>query len=204
MEKPRLHLTRKKIAQFIFLVMVTALTVSLVEATITYVEFQSAVKNFELQSTDLQVSIDTSDINLAINFTFTNPTAYRGFELKSLLTTFYYEGESHILIISPGGPRVGTPYQAIETNWWELTTDRELVINQYLNPFSNIKKQMTATVKGQNAELFINFYEMQGRFQQNIRWMITSRVNIYTQAFISTLTFDFQHALNSTLPNLHH
>jgi len=167
------------------------LTVSLAEATINYITFFMGAKNLELRVNDIDFVLGQQDVNVIINLTVLNPSSYRGFQLKLVDGVLYYEGENHTVVISPGGPRAGTPYKAIETSWWELPPT-EVVINHLLPPYSSRDVLMELNLKDEPAKQFREFFEKLGRYQENINWKLHCRVFLQTPTFLGTIDFEFQ------------
>lgn len=189
-----MQMSRKRSLQIIFMVLVASSTIFLVQATINYVEFYAALRNFDLKITSADYSIENKTVEFTIHYNATNPTPYNDLKLDSLINGLYYQGENHTVIISYGGPRGGTPYEKIITDWWEFTI-QEVIFNTQFNPYSNMDLQVKTSITGENARLFIDFFERKGKYQESIQWRIDSTAIVSTPAFIKTLNLEFQQFL---------
>jgi len=187
-------LSKQQKVGLVLLIVVTVSSISLVDATTRYVGFFNALANIELRRGDLTFVTTQRSLNITIKLKIVNPTSYRNLLLNGMSGTVFYEGENHTVVVSPGGPRSGTPYQAIETNLWELPESYvSLAQPMQVPPYSTSVFSMNVTAKGETAETFSKYYEKVG--QQNIRWQLALRVSLTTPTFlgIMELQYDLDH-----------
>lgn len=183
-----MQVSRRKISQTILFIVIITSAISFVVTTINYVDLCSALANFQLRVEEVDFVLNNGNIDLTINFTISNPTRYGGFELRGVYTTLYYEGEPHN-ISSGGGPRGGSPFEVIETRWWQLQPNEDDFSRRVL-PYSEISIPMIFRVTGKDAELFTAFLEKQGQ-QKNIQWKLDTKVILETPTFLGTTSLEF-------------
>jgi hypothetical protein len=190
-----LNLSRRRKSVILLLSVTTVSLISLLYYTVKYVEFFNALTNFEVQIDKIDFATTEDSLNVTVELEIRNPTGYEDLLLNGMSGTIYYEGENHTIVVSPGGPRSGTPYQEIETNLWQLP-------DGYISPVQPIRIQsystnhftMSITAQNETARSFNDYYE-RTTGQPDIRWQIDLRVSITTSTFLKTmdLQYDFIH-----------
>jgi len=184
-----LQISKRKVSQTILFIVLITSAISLAGTTINYVDLCSALANFQLRVEEVDFVLNNGNIDVTINFTISNPTRYGGFELRGVYSTLYYEGEPHN-ISSGGGGFMGTsPYQVIETRWWQLPPNEDDFARSVL-PYSEISVPMTFAVTGKDAELFTAFFEKQEQ-QKNVQWKLDTKVILDTPTFLGTTSLEF-------------
>lgn len=184
-----MQVSKRQIPQIILLIVLILSAISLVDTTMNYVDFCAALANFQLRVDAVDFVVDGSNLEINIDFTISNPTRYGGFLLGSVYATLYYEGEPHNVTVSPGGPRVGTPYQVVETRWWELPPNEVDVARQVL-PYAVISISTSRRVTGDDAKIFMAYLEKQSN-QNNIQFRLDTRVFLVTSTFLGTTSLEF-------------
>jgi len=185
------EISRKRGLQVIFTVLVASLMISLAGATINYVQFFGAIKGFDVKVTKAEYSVENSRVEFTINYQATNPTPYNDLKLSSLINGLYYQGENHTVTVSYGGPRGGMPFEEVVTDWWEFA-EQEVIFNRQFSPYSTMDLEVKVTIAGENARLFLDFFERKGKYQEGIQWRVDITAIVSTPTFIKTLDLEFQ------------
>ena len=187
-----MHVSRKQIPKIILLAVVTLSTISLVEATLNNVRFYHALTNFELQVIGIDFVTNHESLNVAINLKVSNPTSYDRLQLEHISGTAYYEGEPHTIVISPGKTILGgTPYQEIETRWGERATVG-MSIERPILPYSVTNISMNLNAKSETAKIFTEYFDKQGRHQEDIRWQLNLIVFLDTPTFLNMISLEYE------------
>jgi len=113
-------MSKRQTAKILLLAVTVLSSISLADATTKYLGFFNALANLKLELTGLRFSTTQDDLEVIVTLKVKNPTDYGDLMLNGMTGTVYFEGENHTIVISPGGPRSGTPYQEIVTNLWQL------------------------------------------------------------------------------------
>jgi len=175
----------------VLLVVVIVSSISLADATARYVRFFIALSNFKLELDNLSFATTQKNLNVTIKLKVSNPTDYGELLLNGVVATAYYEGENHTVIVSPGGPRIGTPYQAIETNLWQLPDGYISPAHPIrVTPYSTDNLSMSINASGEAAKVFNDYYEKPDR-QQDIGWQLNFRVSLTTPTFLGTMELQY-------------
>jgi len=184
-------MSRKQAARIVFLVVMLMSLISMGKATVDYVGVYAALNQLDIQPLSFDWSTNTENINVVVDLKVLNPTWYGDLRLTGIISTLYYEGENHTVIVSPGGPMVGTPFLAINTTWWELP-ETETIINRPLTTNDVIKIKINFTISGKDRMHFQEFYEKIGRYQEYISWRLESRVYLNVPTFIKSIGLEYQ------------
>jgi len=175
----------------VLLVVVIASSISLADATARYVRFFIALSSFKLELDNISFVTTQENLNVTIRLKVSNPTDYGELLLNGIAATVYYEGENHTVIISPGGPRGGSPYQTIETNLWQLPDGYiSPAVPIRVTPYSTDNLSMSIIANDATAKSFNDYYENPDR-QQDIRWQLNFRVSITTPTFLGTMELQY-------------
>jgi len=175
----------------VLLVVVIVSSISLADATARYVRFFNALTNFKLELGNISFATTQDNLNVTIKLKVSNPTDYGELLLNGIVATAYYEGENHTVVISPGGPRGGSPYQAIETNLWQLPDGYVSPAEPIrVTPYSSDSFSLSIIINDENARAFNDYYESPSR-QQDIRWQLNFRVSITTPTFLGTMELQY-------------
>jgi len=191
-----LRLSRMHTSKIVFLAVLLVSSISLAGATVSNVGIYAALNNLKFKALNIDLVMNLESFSAVIDMEVSNPTWYEGLYLGSIISTLYYEGENHTVIISPGGPRVGTPFQEIVTRWWDLPPNEEIV-NSPLKPYTPIRTQLNFTVTGEPGTRFQEFYENQGKNQEYILWMLESRVYLVVPNFLHSIGLEYRFSLKS-------
>jgi len=185
------HMSRKQAARIVFLVVMLMSLISMGKATVDYVGVYAALNQLDIQPLSFDWSTNTENINVVVDLKVLNPTWYGDLRLTGIISTLYYEGENHTVIVSPGGPMVGTPFLAINTTWWQLP-ETETIINRPLTTNDVIKIKINFTISGKDRMHFQEFYEKIGKYQESISWRLESRVYLNVPTFIKSIGLEYQ------------
>jgi len=176
----------------VLLVVVIVSSISLADATARYVRFFNALANFKLQLTSLSFATTQENLNVTIKLKVSNPTDYGELLLNGVAATAYYEGENHTVIVSPGGPRGGSPYQTIETNLWQLPDGYISPAEPIrVTPYSAYSFSMSIIAKDETAKAFNDYYENPSR-QQDIQWRLNFRISLTTPTYLGTMELQYE------------
>lgn len=175
----------------IFLAVIVISTASLVNATIEYVGFFEAISDFKLQLIDVIFSTSQETLNVTVEFEVSNPTHYSGLYLEDISITAYYEGENHTIVVSPGGPRIGTPYETIVTRWWQLP-EGHIFNGQPIPSYSTTHFAINITARGDSARNFYEYFEKQPGQDKNMRWTLGFNVRLKNPTFLKTMELQYQ------------
>jgi len=176
----------------VLLVVVVVSSISLADATARYVRFFNALSNFKLELDNISFVTTKENLNVTIKMKVSNPTDYGELLLNGAVATVFYEGENHTVIVSPGGPRIGTPYQTAETNLWQLPDGYISPAEPIrVTPYSTDSFSMSITADDETAKAFNDFYENPNR-QQDVRWQLNFRVSLTTPTYLGTMELQYQ------------
>jgi hypothetical protein len=136
----------------------------LVEPTLNYSEFFTALQTLDLKVSDFNFTIEQNRIYINATFTLKNNSSYVGIKLINLNCKigFFETDESYVELTEP-------------RFWWHPEVP--------LDPGSNITRKCSVSLDETvpNAKSLINLYQN----QETIRWMISGSVLLDT--FIGTL-----------------
>lgn len=193
-----MHLSKLQASKIAFSAILLLSLILFAKGTVNYVGAFAALNNFELRALNINLVTSPENFSVIVNLEVSNPTWYDGLHLQSIISTLSYEGENHTVIVSAGGPMVGTPYQAIVTPWWNLP-EKEVVVNSHVPPHSVTKIQMHARVTGEAGIRFHEFYEKQGKHQEYILWKLESYVYLAVPTFLDSIGLEYQFYLKSNI-----
>jgi len=186
-----MKISRRQATRTVFIAFFALASVNLVQSTANWVEFNRALNNLELKALAIDFNVNNIEsLNITIDFELQNPTAFDSFVLKSISSAFRYEGEPHTVVISPGGPRIGTPYQAINTTWWDLPPGGESY-NSPIKAYSTTKLTLTNWIVGVEVARFADYFEKMGQNKTAIKWSIDSRLFIDTPTFMGMMGLEY-------------
>ena len=155
----------------IFLGISVLSAISLVNATLNYVEFYTAIERLELTVINVSTSIGQTKVNVTLFFQITNPTTYMGLKLQELSYILKFEANDETVDIC-----------------WDLTAYREPIP---VNPVSNMTFQYTIdlNIDKDTTRYLMQHYETH---QGNIKWLLKCG------AVVSTFLGKFEVPLTAT------
>lgn len=191
-----MRLSSKQLVKIIFLTALLVSSISLARATIGYVGFHNALSSLQFNASNIDLIVSENNIAVIIDLEIMNPTWYEDLRLTSIISTIHYEGLNHTVVISPGGLRLGIPYQEITTRWWKLP-ENEITVNRPLMPYTSIYSLIYLNLTRDDVMHFLEFYDTQGKYQEYILWRLESRVYVTAPVFTSNLGLEYQFYLKS-------
>lgn len=152
---------RRNVLVIVFSVVTVASTLLLIEPTLNYAEFYTALETLDLKVPYFNFKIEQNRIYINATFTLKNNSSYVGIKLKNLVWKigFFETDESYVEL-------------ATGTFWWypEVPLDPNANITRELPPDYSIDESVP------NAKSLINMYHN----QETIRWMISGSVLLDT------------------------
>lgn len=163
--------SREKIATAIFFTASIASVLFLIAGTANYTEFYRAVAQLEAQILSINSSIGEKQVDLTLVFSITNPTSYRGLEIREISYSLQYEDdEAKTTLVTDNLLFASNPI--IIDPFWNKTFECPQTLN--VDSLPQIQKQ--ATVR------FIELYQTQ---QGKIKWVLDCTAILLT--FVDTI-----------------
>lgn len=175
--------TKSDLLAVIFLGTTVISVISLVEPTLNYMQFYTAIDNlsFRISEINLSSSPQQGKVTITLKLVTANPTSYHGLKISSLSTLLYYENGEHEVGVNHQGS--GRRYT---TTWWKLTTkivsfSSPRLIKPHSERNFSINLSLNINEEGGAARHFIGFLEAHS---ENIKWKLD--LVVLLSSFIST------------------
>lgn len=164
-------LSREKAVTAIFLTATIASVLFMVTGTANYTEFYRAVGQLEAKILSIDLSIEEKQVNLTLVFSVTNPTSYRGLEMREISYALQYEDhKAEISLVTD--TLLFTSNPIVIDPFWSKTFECPKILN--INSLPQIQKQAT-----------LRFIELHQTQQGRIEWVFDCTAILLT--FVDTI-----------------
>jgi len=163
--------SREKTVTAIFFAASIASVFFLVTGTANYTEFYKAVGQLEAKILSVDLSIKERQVDLTLVFSMTNPTSYRGLELREISYALQYEDDEAKISLVTDTLLFATNPITIDP-FWNRTFERQQILN--IDSLPQIQKQAT-----------LRFIELHRTQQGRIKWVLDCTAILLT--FVDTI-----------------